>query len=604
MGHRNMTTVKRFVANDYRDLRKYETGSITPFYFLVPECAERFLLWCRNRGLGDILGKHTQVPFRVFTDLCRATDLIDNVFVSNLNRSRIIYILNRLAELGKNVDYLSSYYRHANQKDIVESEKKKPAWLDISICHGGNRFAFGLKNCGCQYRIRSNTGGCSVCGFSVGSGFSVSADDLIEQAKTAIKCDYFKTHPGRGEINTVEILSDGSWYSDMEVPKRARRGILRAIIGKGISRIVVESRPEYITRKKIKDDLSAIGSGVCLTIGVGIETADDFVNSFCINKGYSFRELKKVAECVGEFSPKVTLLAYNLFKPPFLTDQEAIKDSLSLLDRLNNLSGEFGIEIEIKIEPMVVAKHTVAEWLYNKEGYSAPSYWSVAELVASIIEKRYKISIRVGGRNDMCEIADVAAIRTAIGMFAPVDFIVYDAVQRFNRHGNEAEFAVDLKTAIKDCSYTYWKASLGVKETALDRLMIKMSSYGSDLTNPAAYKPGKDVIRRCYSALNEIEYSNFSQNKALEIAKQRNGSNLEDIIPHVSAIFRKNLLDVIAIRRVKILDNYLGLLQIEFSVIDSHRVVRQPIHGWLGIPTRIRVPLPKTNVFNIEYPWT
>ena len=84
--------------------------------------------------------------------------------------------------------------------------------------------------------------------------------------------------------------------------------------------------------------------------------------------------------------------------------------------------------------------------------YQNLSYFTVAELIARLHLKGLTHRIAFGQRDDIDEIETIAMV-PRLGnrlLHSPLDFLVYDAVQRFQTDGNIRTFLVNIYRALKD----------------------------------------------------------------------------------------------------------------------------------------------------------
>jgi archaeosine synthase beta-subunit len=112
-------------------------------------------------------------------------------------------------------------------------------------------------------------------------------------------------------------------------------------------------------------------------IGIGVETLNEKIRDLCINKPFPNSLLKqKVDMLLGQgIYPK----AYLLFKPPFLTEKEAIND---VIDSYNGLK-QMGVD-RINCETMTVEEHTLIYQLWKEGNYRTPWLWSIIHLMMKL----------------------------------------------------------------------------------------------------------------------------------------------------------------------------------------------------------------------------
>lgn len=221
-----------------------------------------------------------------------------------------------------------------------------------------------LRTRGCSWAHQS---GCSMCGYFNDSAWvNVSETDLLKQLNEAVQ-QY------SGE-KYVKIFTSGSFLDDDEIPPKVRHKILATFFNKTkIEKISVESRPEYITEKALDEIKKLMRTDQIFEIGIGLETANDAIREQTINKGFTFREYKQAALTLKKFHFPVK--TYVLIKPLFLTEKEAINDSIQTVKTIKQITDS------ISFNPATVQRHTLMEHLWRKKMYRPPWLWSVIEIL-------------------------------------------------------------------------------------------------------------------------------------------------------------------------------------------------------------------------------
>lgn len=169
-----------------------------------------------------------------------------------------------------------------------------------------------------------------------------------------------------------------------------------------IKDILIDSRPEDITEEKILTIKKIIGDKE-LWVGIGLETADDVVRNLCINKSFLLKNFETAVKILQKL--KVNLFVYLMFKPAFLTEQEAIEDAKRTIKYLTDLSKKLSIPLRISLEPGVVQEDCLLTELYLKGFYATPWLWSVVK----VIKETYQFTngcLRVGIPEEVPQIID------------------------------------------------------------------------------------------------------------------------------------------------------------------------------------------------------
>ncbi len=202
---------------------------------------------------------------------------------------------------------------------------------------------------------------CLMCGYKKDTSKDVTMKDLIEQFRIALN--------KLNGAEVVKIFTSGSFLDSNEIPKEFRSFVYKSLSGK-IRKLIVESRPEFVS-EETAEELSSLDFAT--EVGIGLETADDFIREHCINKGFSFEDFRRAARMLRSHGVRVK--AYLLLKPPFLSEGEAIRDVLKSIKAVRGLADI------VSINPTNVQSGTYVERLWFKGLYRPPWLWSAVEVL-------------------------------------------------------------------------------------------------------------------------------------------------------------------------------------------------------------------------------
>ena len=277
-------------------------------------------------------------------------------------------------------------------KQGFKPKKAKPdelvrCWSEKDVLNQNvvDTFVIIFRTKGCSWALKS---GCTMCGYFNDSMWSkVSSNDLLKQFETAIK-----KYNGQ---RFVKIFTSGSFLDEKEIPSNVRKKILKTLFEKA-EKISVESRPEYVKNDVLSEIKETIVNSKVFEIGVGLETADDYIRIHNINKGFTFNDYKRSAETIKKFDFK--LKTYVLVKPPFLTEKESIKDAIKTVEKIKNITDV------VSLNPVNVQRNTVVEFLWQRNSYRPPWLYSVVE----VLKESKKI---VGDKQVKCDIVGGGSVR-------------------------------------------------------------------------------------------------------------------------------------------------------------------------------------------------
>jgi radical SAM enzyme (TIGR01210 family) len=310
---------------------------------------------------------------------------------------------------------------------------------------------------GCQYAA---VGGCTMCGEWSGSnlGTLVSPEFHIAQFAAA-SADLVS----RKDINWLRIYQEGSFLNEDEIAPEAREIILRlASHLRGIQRITIESRPEYLTA-----DLTRLvreyTSSIELEIGIGLEAKDDFVRNVCIGKGTTLISYEKAVRVAH--ASNIIALAYVLIKPPFLSEQEAIDEAVET----TKFAFETGFD-EVYVQAASIHEWSLSEMLASRGFYSPPWLWSVME----VVKQTAKLGkVKIGGLEYFPRPAKVAQnySNTKDHTICQCSHDIWQVIQEFNATGNVA-----LLSAVACSCQETWRALLRAAEDELPSRVVRLIS--------------------------------------------------------------------------------------------------------------------------------
>jgi radical SAM enzyme (TIGR01210 family) len=209
---------------------------------------------------------------------------------------------------------------------------------------------------GCSWRK------CYMCGY-----WSESRD----LGEDALKEQMDRIFEKLGDARILKIFTSGSFLDEKEISAELRTHFLDRCREAGIKKLIIESRPEFIESERLGDF-----RGFELEVGIGLETANDFIRENCINKGFSFSDFVRAAEVLKRRGFRVK--CYLLLKPPFLSEREAIED---LIESAGKVMGYTDV---ISLNLMNIQKGTIVEKLWDRGLYRPPWLWSALLVLKNI----------------------------------------------------------------------------------------------------------------------------------------------------------------------------------------------------------------------------
>ncbi len=228
-----------------------------------------------------------------------------------------------------------------------------------------------FRTAGCWW---GKIGGCTMCGFVYDRATTPpTTSDLEAQYDKALsraeKLDNF----------VLKIFTSGSFLDEKEISEEVRTILLQKMAEDSrISKVMVETRPEFATDDALKNCTELLGEKP-FEIAMGLETSSDNIRAKSINKGFTFDSFERAAEASRKAG--VTVKAYLLLKPPFLSEREAMEDILQTIDDIADKVQTVSINL------CNVQRGTLVEYLWERNQYRPPWLWSIIEILKISKEK-------------------------------------------------------------------------------------------------------------------------------------------------------------------------------------------------------------------------
>ena len=205
---------------------------------------------------------------------------------------------------------------------------------------------------------------CTMCGYVYDSACAPpSNDDLMKQFENAmLRC--------RDEEFMVKIFTSGSFFDDSEIGPATRKMMLTRLNEDArVKKVIAETRPQYVTDEKLSEANAALGKK--FEVAIGLETTNDLIRKDCINKGFSFSDFTKASEVAKKHD--VTVKAYLMQKPPFLSEGIAMKDMIHSIHE----AAPYAQTISMNL--CNVQKGTLVDEMFERGDYRPPWLWSAVE---------------------------------------------------------------------------------------------------------------------------------------------------------------------------------------------------------------------------------
>lgn len=233
----------------------------------------------------------------------------------------------------------------------------------------GKEFTIVLRTKGCNWAL-SEKGGCSMCGYINDSYLQkINHNHIFNQFEFAFQSKLEQINSDQDNY-ILKIFNSGSFFDDNEISEQIREKIYKKIADfDKLKEIVVESRPEYISKEKL-EAMQNFLKNKYIEVAIGLETVNDKIRNQYINKGLLYEAFLKAVQICKEL--KFGIRVYLLFKPPFLNEYAAIDDCLNSIEKLIDLKVN-----TISINPINIQKDTLVELLWLQNRYRPPWFYSL-----------------------------------------------------------------------------------------------------------------------------------------------------------------------------------------------------------------------------------
>jgi radical SAM enzyme (TIGR01210 family) len=215
-----------------------------------------------------------------------------------------------------------------------------------------------LRTSGCSHY---HAGGCSMCGYNFESDVGVTPADIVKQFDHAMK--------DLDDVGFLKVYTSGSFLDESEISRDVADHILRTAAIRNL-RVLFESRPEYVTSESLE---RVIAVNQHIEIALGLESSNDRVLRYSVNKGFTRADYERAARTVADKG--IDSRTYVLLKPPYLTESEAVMDAKEAIRFAS------GFSRTVSLNPVNVQKGTLVERLWRNWAYRPPWLWSVLEVL-------------------------------------------------------------------------------------------------------------------------------------------------------------------------------------------------------------------------------
>ncbi len=258
---------------------------------------------------------------------------------------------------------------HRRQAPKIDDGEQHWAVVSDHVGPSGLRGIVGIPTFGCAY-ARTGWGGCSVCGHASSMLWNgtLSNDEIVRDVQRSLS-SLDAVRPAH-----ICLYTSGSFLDDSELPPPVRQTIIASVQCRSwVNSISIESLPQFVTQRSL-DQLRSYSGDLKIHLGMGVDSTDEFVRAVCFQRHIASRLYIKALQACNSMDVDAT--AYVVYKPPFLTEEEAVFDTAqSTAVALN-----WGFS-RVSIEPVALQSGTLQQHLFDKGLYVPPTFWGVVSAV-------------------------------------------------------------------------------------------------------------------------------------------------------------------------------------------------------------------------------
>lgn len=238
----------------------------------------------------------------------------------------------------------------------------------------------------CRWSVNA---GCVMCGYHLGAHRGVVTDrHLIAQTEDAVRRLNPSVYPA------LVFTSNGSFLDSGEVSDAVRPELLRRLRAAGFRLLVVETRPEYITRERLRTMAEAFSGPrsngrVPISISFGLESRNDFVQRYCINKGRRLQDYLDAFALLNEEG--FSYDCYVLLGKPFMTAREDVADAIETIRFAVDQGAEYCFVMVTNL-----VDFGLTGYLHERGRYQLPSLWRAVELLEQL-PASYRRAVQIKG---------------------------------------------------------------------------------------------------------------------------------------------------------------------------------------------------------------
>jgi archaeosine synthase beta-subunit len=240
----------------------------------------------------------------------------------------------------------------------------QPYFTRVERVPAGNYVEIWFRTGGCTW---DHVGGCTMCNY--GFGGPTSAEEIVSSVRAAL--DELDDEP-----NELMISPSGGMWDGREVPAQALAPVYRLARNLGPQRFFVETRAETICTERMSEIRRELPD-TALAVELGLESCDDAVLAYCVNKGSGAQTFVRAARALR--ANDIAVYANVSLGTALLDRVTAVHDAVSSV-RWALANGAD----RVVLFPLHVKPFTLLDVLQRGGRYQPVSLWDLADALIAL----------------------------------------------------------------------------------------------------------------------------------------------------------------------------------------------------------------------------
>ncbi len=173
------------------------------------------------------------------------------------------------------------------------------------------------------------------------------------------------------ELTYLEVSPAGSMLDPNEVPTAARQRIFALMRDFPVDHVLFETRAETVKEPLVAEVRDAFPEQA-VGVMIGLESANPWVQRFCVNKGSRPEWFERAAERFH--AQGIEVIANVSLGTAFLSPEEAITDAVATVRWSLDHGADWAVLYPLQVKP-----YTLLAELHRLDAYHSPSFWSLVE---------------------------------------------------------------------------------------------------------------------------------------------------------------------------------------------------------------------------------